>query len=280
MLTIFTTCAPFEGERARLQKNGILSWIHNLAPTPEILIMSDGREQGVKEFVKEWGEELEWPIRVVPVEYTSFGMPKINSMFLNAQKEATNDTLCFMNSDIIPLSGLMETVKILKKSDLKEFVLTGQRYDVNVETEIDFEYIGVHNELYKLFEKSIFHDSGGDYFMFPKSLDWSNMPPFAAARGKWDTWINGDALERGIPLIRATKAITVLHQNHSSEFVDLSTASPEYLQQLEDNKKLAGTTRLMFGDRLWNANKDFGCDMATHVINQDIIHIRPHPMRV
>lgn len=246
--------------------------------------MSDGREEGVKEFVfSKWGFEgngEKWDIKLVPVDYTDYGMPYIDSMFKKASEVANNDVLCFINSDIIPISGLMEAVSHMKKSGLKEFILTGQRYDVDVDDDLDWEYIGVHRNIFYYLQKSTFHDSGGDYFMFPKSMDWSHMPPFAAARGKWDTWINGDALERGIPLIRATDSITLLHQNHSSDFLNIDSASPEYKQQLEHNKELAGKTYLMFGDRLWQGNKDFGCDMATHVLQLKLEQVRPHPVRV
>ncbi|GAG07811.1 unnamed protein product, partial [marine sediment metagenome] len=91
LLTIFTTCAPFDGDRAKIQQDAISSWF-NIEPTPEILIMG-GREEGVKEFAEEKD------ITVLDVEYNELDAPLLNSIFSVARQHAHNDILCFSDSD-------------------------------------------------------------------------------------------------------------------------------------------------------------------------------------
>ncbi|GAG16248.1 unnamed protein product, partial [marine sediment metagenome] len=126
-----------------------------------------GREEGVQAFAEENN------IKIVDVEYNEHNMPYFDSMFKMARKEAQYDILCFTNSDIIHFQCLMEAVKILKKSGLREYVATGQRYDLNIDFDID-KSIDIDGKIYKMLKGiELTSPSAGDYFIFPKSLDWS-----------------------------------------------------------------------------------------------------------
>lgn len=249
MLTIFTTCAPFEGDRARIQRNAITSWFKNIHPTPEILIMSDGRENGVKEFVN----QHDINIKLIPVEYTAFGVPSLVSMFKKAKEIASNDILCYSDADDIHFQSLMNAVRDLSQSKLKEWVATGRHHDVKIDFDIDWGTLNIENIDNLVKEKGKMESaSAGDYFIFPKTMDWSHMPDFVAGdTPNWDTWINADVLERGIPLIDVTENVFVVHQDHERHW--------NYDQdKSKKNVELAGT-------------KSVGSDMATHVLNMGMV---------
>ena len=241
MLTIFTTCMPFTGERKQIQYNAILSWM-NLEPTPEILIMGR-KEGGVQEFAETFD------IKIIDVDYNEYGIPFVNSIFQNAQKHATNKVLCYTNSDIIHFQCLIDAVNVLKNT-LDEYLCTGQRWDVNIEKKILTEY-----DFEKLKKQGIIHPSHGcDYFIYPQKMDWSHMPSFTMGRMKWDTWINADIYNRGIPFVDGTKMINIIHQNHERPYL----TDPLGKQLMEQNTNLAG-------------EKDIGCDIATHILEDNKI---------
>lgn len=209
MLTIFTTCKPFTGEQIRIQRNAILSWM-NLKPKPEIFIMGN-QDEGVQNFADRNN------IKVIDIEYNEKGHPYADSMFHNAQKNAENDVVCYTNSDIIHFQCLIEAVKILKNSEFKEYVCTGQRWDLDIDFDLEWD-IEMDQKLYKLIDqKGLLHSySGCDYQIFPKNKDWSYMPHFNYGKPylSVDNWINLDTINKNIPLIDATGYITLIHQNH------------------------------------------------------------------
>lgn len=227
MLTIFTTCKD-----GRRQRNALDSWTR-LKPRPEILLM--GNEGG--ELASSFNA------RVLDIEYTDFSsgqrwdidvpkqlsiVPIISSMFRVAQKNATNDVLCYCNSDIIHFQCLIDAVKVLKKT-FYQYVASGQRWDVDVD-----EQTNINIELAKT--GKLHPSSGNDYFIFPRDFNWSYMPPFAIGRGNWDTWITATMLEKGIRLVDLTKDVTAIHQNHETKH----KFSPEFLWQKSRNTYLAG----------------------------------------
>jgi len=216
MLTIFTTCAPFEGNRAEIQRNAIHSWIESF---PEIFIF--GKE------CKNWDFSV---VKNLDCDRTDFGMPSVRSMFQTAQRESSYDILCYSDCDDIHDHTLIEAAKALKNCGLKEWVATGRHWE----------------------DGRLESASAGDYFLFPKSFDWSHMPDFSGGNTpNFDTWINADCLERGIPLIDCTDAIHVVHQKHER------TWSNEGARERK-NIELAG-------------NKSVGSDMATHILSMGMV---------
>jgi hypothetical protein len=55
---------------------------------------------------------------------------------------------------------------------------------------------------------------GSDYFIFPKGDAIGKLPAFAVGRPAWDNWLIYHARQLRVPVIDATKAVTVIHQNH------------------------------------------------------------------
>jgi len=232
------------GLHALLQRNAILSWLE-LNPTPEILIMG-GREKGVREFAEKH------EIKVIDVDYTEHGRPLWRSIFLNAQKEAKYDILCQTNSDIIHFQCLIEAAKVLS-SDLEDYVCTGQRYDLDIDFEINWKNEKTVELLHNFIkEKGVLHSySGCDYFIFPRSHDWSMMPDLEFGRCGGDTWVNANSVERGV-LVNATGNVTLIHQNH------------EHASDEEDERN----------KRFLKPGQFFGCDVANYFLSGGIQDLR------
>jgi len=230
MITIFTICAPFN-QKGLLQRNAIKSWL-NLKPKPEIFIMG-GKEQGVKEIAEEYG------LQVLECEVNEDNVPLTNSMFQTAQKHAKNDILCFINSDILLYQNFITGISLIKQQNLKEYVAVGLRHDVDVDYEVTPEML---ENFYTIASKGKKHGDGAtDYFIFPKTFDWSHMPPFDSVRIAWDTWICINTKKRKIPLIDCTNIIKIVHQNHERPWAkDMDVVGSENQLKNNRNVELAG----------------------------------------
>ena len=203
MLTIFTIPKPFVGLTALIQKNAIKSWLQ-LKPRCEIILFGD--DDGVAEVAHEFG------VTHLPyIEKNEFGTPLLSSAFQIAQESAKHDLLVYVNADIIFFHDLLGAVRQIDKP---HFLLCGRRWDLDVHEDVDFGRVDWQDEILnktKRYGKQ--HGmSGIDYFAFPRHL--INMPRFAVGRPAWDGWLIYEMRRKQIPVINATGAITVIHQNH------------------------------------------------------------------
>jgi hypothetical protein len=204
MITFFTTPKPFSGNLKTTQTNAISSWAA-LRPSCEVIIF--GNEEGASELAADLG------IRHVPdVERNEFGTPLISSMFKIAQETAGNKLMCYVNADIILMNDFLKAAQRIKK---KDFLMIGQRWDIELEESLDFQKTGwdvdLKNRVYK--EGRLHGFSGIDYFVFPRGL-YKDLPPLAVGRAGWDNWLIYYTRSRKIPVIDATASIMVIHQNH------------------------------------------------------------------
>jgi hypothetical protein len=95
-----------------------------------------------------------------------------------------------------------------------EFLLTGGRLDLAVHEELRFEP-GWDQRL-RAKAHSEGQPKGGwwlDYFVFRRGFA-PTMPPFAIGRGCWDNWIVDEARRSGLPIVDASRAVTIVHQSH------------------------------------------------------------------
>jgi hypothetical protein len=205
MLTIFTIPKPFVGHIGVIQRNAILSWLH-LIPKCDIILFGD--ELGIQEIAQEFG------IRHVPeIKKNEYGTPFLDDVFNHAQKIAHYDILCYCNADIIFFGDLIEAIK---KLPVREYLMVGERWDVDVTTSIDTsretwagEFLAFARE-----HHSVLNFPGMDYFIFPKGM-LDEFPPFVVGRRGWDNWLIFHVRKRQIPVIDATSVVHVIHQNHS-----------------------------------------------------------------
>ena len=229
MLTIFSIPKPFKGHNNIIQRNAIKSWLH-LQPECESILMGD--DDGVAETAQELGVN-----HISSIEKNEFGTPLLSSAFNAAQKLAKNNILMYANSDVIFFQNLIEAVQ---RIDKPSFLVCGRRWDLDVKEEIDFTNNEWPGELLEKVKKEgkLHGLSGMDYFVFPKNL--VNILAFAVGRPAWDCWLIYDMRSRRVPVINATDAITVVHQNHDfshSKFGEKKrVGGPEW----KNNLKIAG----------------------------------------
>ena len=128
-------------------------------------------------------------------EKSEFNIPLVRNLFERSLDYKGYDLYCYLNSDIIFNT---DPNPYLDKIEFEDFLAVGQRLDV-------WDYPNV--------TKSEIHNPGGiDYYFFtPDFTDWSVMPDFSIARGRFDHWIMGHALTEGKPVIDLTEVFLPTH---------------------------------------------------------------------
>lgn len=238
MITIFTTAKPFLNKKtAVLQKNAILSW-KEICPGAEIIIFGD--DEGVADFCNKF------KIKNVPeIKKDSFGKPLLDSIFEQAKRYAKNDILAYISSDIILLSDLSKSIEKIK---LPLFLMAGRRRDLNMENEINFNENGWRKKLLDAAEKNgkLHGHCATDCMVFPKGFR-HNMLPFAIGVAGWDNWLIYRAKFLKIPVIDATPAVDMIHQNHDYSYSSFGKSGGKLGgriegPQLKKNLVLAGNS--------------------------------------
>jgi len=207
MLTIFSTPKPFRGHIEVIQTNAIKNWLQ-LRPQCEVILF--GSDEGTAEVA------ARLDTRHVPeVDRNEYGTPLVSSMFKLAQEMASHQVMCYVNADIILMSDFLPAIRQIKQWP---FLLIGQRWDIDCEELIDFSNPSWEAQLRAHLAKrgKLHAPTGLDYFVFPRGL-YRDTPPFAVGRPGWDNWMVYRARTSKVPVIDATKAITVVHQNHDYE---------------------------------------------------------------
>ena len=206
MITIFAIPKPFQGHINTIQRNAIKSWTL-LHPQVEVILF--GNDEGTSDTATEFG------IRHIPdIARNEFGTPLLNSILDVAQAAASHNIMVYVNADIILMSDFIRAVQYIPKGP---FLMTGQRWDVDLEKLIDYENNDWEDRL-----KTIINEKGKlsfrgamDYFVFHRGL-WKDIPSFAIGRTAWDNWLIYYARSMRIPVIDATEAVTAIHQNHET----------------------------------------------------------------
>lgn len=230
-----------------IQRNAIKSWFE-LKPRCEIILFGD--DAGVAEIAKELSVE-----HIPSIVKNEFGTPLLSSAFATAQKVAKNDILMYANADVIFFQDLIEAVH---RIDKPPFLVCGRRWDLDIMDDVDFEdsewTIKLLNRIRD--EGNLHGYAGIDYFIFPKNT--VNMPDFSVGRPGWDGWLVYDVRMRGIPVIDATEAITVIHQNHDYSHSKFPEKNRVGGPELRKNTMLAGggANMMTLRDADWVLNKE------------------------
>lgn len=204
MLTLFAIPKAFRGHINTIQRNAIISWTL-LHSRPEIILL--GSDEGTAEIAQEFNLQ-----HVPDVACNEYGTPLLNSLFEIAQTVGKGSRFAYVNADIILMNDFMAAVQNIP---FERFMLTGQRWNLDVEEAIDFNNPDWENQL-----RSRIAQSGRpegpqamDYFVFPHGI-YQELPPFAIGRVYWDNWLLYKAMSADVPVIDATTAIMAIHQNH------------------------------------------------------------------
>jgi hypothetical protein len=203
MVTIFSTCKPFEGIYDIIQKNAIRSW-SKIAP-----VILFGDEPGVADVAKEIGCR-----HVKKVERNEFGTPLLGPLFKQAARLSKTDAACYVNADIIMPKSVLKAVEVTRKH-LSSFLITGPRWTVDVNHELKFGP-GWYNRFVKMVKTKgrQCQPTGLDYFIFTPDVYASKFKPIAVGRYSWDNWLLWRAKRLGFSVVDATGIIMAIHQEH------------------------------------------------------------------
>jgi hypothetical protein len=236
-LTIFSAPKPFTNPHiASIQRNAIHSWTKLGADAQIVLV---GNESGVREAAAEAGVGYE-----PNVELNVEGTPLISSIFAIGRNLNDSPLLAFINTDIIVFPEFLSAIRDV--AALKEkFLLVGQRWDLDVQEELEFND-GWEERLHQRLsaEGRLHPPAGSDYFVFPRAC-FSDVPRFAVGRAGWDNWMIFKARWEHWPVIDATREVQIIHQDH--DYSHLPGGQPHYrLPETFENVRLAGGKRMIF----------------------------------
>jgi len=237
LLTIFSAPKPFTNPHiATIQRNAIRSWIA-LGPEVEVILL--GEETGLAEAAAELGVPC-----LAQVERNAQGTPLVSSMFELARQHAHAPLLCCVNADILLLPEIIEMSR-RAHAQAARFLMVGQRWDLDVTQPLDFSAGWDERLRQDAHQRGQLHKAtGSDYFIFPREC-FSDMPRFAIGRAGWDNWMIFAGRSAGWPVIDASDAIMIVHQNH--DYSHLPGGQPHYkLPETFENVRLGGGKRAVF----------------------------------
>lgn len=166
---------------------------------------------------------------------TEYGTPLLDFVFRRAQDLARNDTMCYVNSDIILMNDLSTSLQEIK---FDKFLVAGQRWDLDIKKPLDFGMTDWENRLRRIVTQygSLHPPAGIDYFVFTRDC-LGPLPPFAVGRVGWDNWFIYNSRARGVPVIDVTQRAMAVHQNHNYNHIPKRTGDrwegPESIRNLE-----------------------------------------------
>lgn len=237
LLTIFTAPKPFIDEHIdRIQNNAIRSW---LSLGEEVQVMLVGEEEGLAQVATKYGVT-----HLPDVKRNEIGTPLVSSIFDLARQNSASPLLAYVNADILLVPDFVQIARRVQ-SQAREFLLVGQRWDLEVRQRLDFS--GGWDERLKAIVQSGGQQhpaQGSDYFLFPRAC-FLDLPDFAIGRAGWDNWMIYHARRRKWPVVDASQDLLVVHQEH--DYRHLPGGQAHYrLPETQRNINLAGGKRAIF----------------------------------
>ena len=223
-LTLFATPKRFQGHIGIIQRNAITSWTR-LNPRPEIILF--GTDDGTAEIAGELG------LRHLPsVKTNQWGTPLVSDLFGQAEAMGSGSSLCYVNADILLFDDFPQGInRVSAWSDY--FLMVGRRTDLDVTGPIDFQsdwIAQIHAQAQRDGELQIARSI--DYFAFSRGL-YPTMPALAIGRFWWDNWLLWKARSLDAKVIDASKAVTVIHQNHDYSHTTYGPSKEEMMASEE-----------------------------------------------
>jgi len=236
MITIFSGPKSFSGHIGVIQDNAVASW-KRLGAGVEVILIGD--EPGLRETAQRHG------VRHLPeIARTDEGTPRLDAMFDLARRSAAHRLLCYVNADVILMPDLL-TCSAQVADCFASFLIVGQRWDLEVRQRLGFDpgwEAALRSEVTQRGRRH--RPTGSDYFVFPRDL-FQAMPAFALGRAGWDNWMIYHARLQRWPVVDASEAVTVIHQDH--DYAHLPGGQPHYrLPESGRNRELAGGRPTVF----------------------------------
>lgn len=230
LLTLFSAPKPFTNPLiATIQRNAIISW----TKLPDVQVLLLGDEPGLAETGRELGVA-----HIADLPRSPSGAPRMDAMFRLAREHCPAQLFCIVNADIILFPGFVESARSLL-AQREKFVALGQRWDLGIETALDFSGDWPARLQQQMRSQGKLHRPvGSDYFLFPAAC-FSDLPAFTIGRAGWDNWMIYHARKSGFPAIDSSADISIIHQNH--DYAHLPGGQPHYNHpETNENIRLAG----------------------------------------
>ncbi len=236
-ITIFSAPKPFTDPRIDIiQRNAIRSW---LSLGEEVGVILVGDEAGMAAVAAEYGVT-----QLAGVTCNAQGTPLVSSIFAEARRASDSPLLTYVNADILLLPDFLAAARDVSRQ-ANEFLVIGQRWDLDVAELLDFSP-GWEKRLEQDADRrgKLHAPAGSDYFLFPRRL-FTDIPDFAIGRAGWDNWMIYHARQQKWPVIDATPAVRIIHQNHN--YSHLPDGKPHYDHPKSyQNEALAGGATNLF----------------------------------
>lgn len=237
LITIFSAPKPFTDPHIDLiQRNAIGSWTH-LGPQVEVLLVGDeaGTEAAARDLNVRW---------IADVRRNAQGTPLVSDIFEQARRNSTSPFLLYVNADILLMPDLIEALDDVS-TQLNQFLLVGQRWDLELHDPFDYSGDWVSRLRREIRARGRLHPPGGsDYFLFPRTC-YTSLPDFAIGRAGWDNWMIFHALQQGWEVVDASHDVTIVHQDH--DYAHLPGGQIHYnLEESNQNRALAGGKSNMY----------------------------------
>ena len=232
LLTIFSIPKAFRGHIGVIQRNAIESWTH-LRPRPEIILL--GNDEGTAELARDLG------LRHVPqVACNEHGTPLLSDLFRQAEARATSDWLCYVNADIMLLSDFAAAFEAVRRQ-VPKFLMVSKRINMEIPEALAFEAGWESGMKTRRDSTGVARDFKFiDVFVFPKGT-YAHVPDFAIGRLWFDHWLIKAAREQNLPVVDASLAAPVLHQNHDYNHVAGGEEQVWRGEEAERNGQLYGS---------------------------------------
>ena len=245
MLTIFTTCKPFDGEAAVHQRNAIGSWVR----LPDVGVILMGADAGTAEAAAEFGCRH---ISDVPVN--EHGTPLVPGLFETAESESRSDVLAYVNADMVLLPDFVQAVQSIDRS---RFLMVGRSWNAAIQEPVDLDAPGQPDLVERLARQGDELRDGLDYFVYTRGL-YAGMPSLTVGRGYWDHWLIYAARAARAPVYDATAVTTVIHHAHGWGHVQGGRDEIWAGREIEENRALVGPHGSTFGnpDVTWRLTTD------------------------
>jgi hypothetical protein len=213
-LTIFGTPKPFTGPFARIQRNALWSW-SQLRPEADVLVIGD--DAGAEDTARDLNVGF-----VGSVQRSPRNVPLLHDLWAIGQRSARTPHCVFSNCDLIFTDDLLTAMGAASSQIDGPFLLVGQRWDLHLDEDLSVATAASVGEraTWGSEMRSRARRDGTlnsplwvDWFGFPTG-QYESLPACAVGRPGYDHWLVWHTLQRGIPVIDATDAVTAIHQHH------------------------------------------------------------------
>lgn len=203
-----TTLKPPGGAWWPAQANA-LQQLQALAPAAPRLVFGGGED--VATLCRRFGADHHWPGEAE--------LPRLDALLATARQACPGAShLIYLNGDILLLPSFL-TVLAEVAAGHDSFLLTSRRINIPPPGDLgSLDTVQLERVLNQLAHRS--GSLGGigalDVFAFPAAA-FTAVPPLVIGRAGWDNWLVGEASRLGLPVVNASGAAGLLHQNHGYE---------------------------------------------------------------